>query len=419
MSLQMNLADHSMDIEYFKDLVVSLKAQMQYISDEMVQLQGTEDCKELNKWRCKFQHTVYEHAAAQEELNMLEEDNNHLSDHILDTGLFEAIKAKDIETTRYLCNKGCNVNAVDSNNLSAVYHAVENGFIEGLHILGHYGASMNSSNYGFAREEHFCSTADVCSPLHLAVRNGDIDMCQILMSYGADVDTKDPCDEGKTPLLCAITNRKFKVAEWLLQHGANPHIVGDFNLCVIPETIFRRSLRTLYALRKAGVQFNTHYHGDEKCEPLADTVLPQYALISDNVLLNDTASDSIALQMAKFFVSQRCDKVTFLHCKPCEADGQPPVKWVAEYLHNIGCDCGDVIGWCVCIPELLCTYRKNLQQESQVLTHRGPLQNMCRQAIRTTLSANNPKSTYMTSIKDLPIPKHIQEWIVYGESINY
>ena len=55
--------------------------------------------------------------------------------------------------------------------------------------------------------------------LHAAVRTGNLDEVERLVSSGAPVDARDAL--GSTPLLDAAWLGKFEIAEFLIQHGAD------------------------------------------------------------------------------------------------------------------------------------------------------------------------------------------------------
>ncbi|XP_062601272.1 GA-binding protein subunit beta-1-like [Saccostrea cucullata] len=54
---------------------------------------------------------------------------------------------------------------------------------------------------------------------------GDIDIVKVLIKAGARVDCKD--NSGKTPLLLALEDGKFKIAEYLIKHGSDVNEVDD------------------------------------------------------------------------------------------------------------------------------------------------------------------------------------------------
>ena len=60
------------------------------------------------------------------------------------------------------------------------------------------------------------------TPLHLAVQNGKLEIVELLLSQGADINAKD--SEGNTPLITALALRKADTAKYLLSKGADVRI---------------------------------------------------------------------------------------------------------------------------------------------------------------------------------------------------
>ena len=60
------------------------------------------------------------------------------------------------------------------------------------------------------------------TPLLYAVRAGCLDCVKSLLKAGASVDRPNP--DGITPLMAAIDNRQFEIANFLLDQKANPHL---------------------------------------------------------------------------------------------------------------------------------------------------------------------------------------------------
>lgn len=63
------------------------------------------------------------------------------------------------------------------------------------------------------------------TPLHFAVREGDIASIKVLVEAGADVNQVS--EYGWTPLLTATQNRYYRIGKYLLEHGANPNIANE------------------------------------------------------------------------------------------------------------------------------------------------------------------------------------------------
>ncbi|KAK2709314.1 hypothetical protein QYM36_013100 [Artemia franciscana] len=80
-----------------------------------------------------------------------------------------------------------------------------------VRLLGTYSCEIESSKKSCVRE-----------PLHDAAAEGKLDMCQLLLSKGAGIDTLD--NKGYTPLHWAAKRGQICVAKYLLKKGANLHL---------------------------------------------------------------------------------------------------------------------------------------------------------------------------------------------------
>lgn len=62
--------------------------------------------------------------------------------------------------------------------------------------------------------------------LHFAVDQDNVELINLLLKYGATVDSKD--SYGRTPLICAAQLGRLKCVETLLKHGANTDIGSNY-----------------------------------------------------------------------------------------------------------------------------------------------------------------------------------------------
>ena len=73
-----------------------------------------------------------------------------------------------------------------------------------------------------------CDGVKRCTPLHMAARRGNVEVCQGLLDCGADIEACDSA--GDTPLRRAVNCKKMGVAVVLLERGADVHSRGSKNL---------------------------------------------------------------------------------------------------------------------------------------------------------------------------------------------
>ena len=68
---------------------------------------------------------------------------------------------------------------------------------------------------------------DGSTPLMVACNNGDLDMCRLLLKYGADVNAaSNNTEKHNTALHIAACKGHYEISIWLLDHGAKLHDPG-------------------------------------------------------------------------------------------------------------------------------------------------------------------------------------------------
>jgi ankyrin repeat protein len=71
------------------------------------------------------------------------------------------------------------------------------------------------------------------TPLHLAAQRGDIQLAEVLLEYGADVDAKD--SEPATVLDFAVAFNNSSFVAFLLERGVNETLILDRNKAKFKE----------------------------------------------------------------------------------------------------------------------------------------------------------------------------------------
>ena len=95
------------------------------------------------------------------------------------------------------------IEAVNNNDLEAVTNSINEG------------AQVNTTNRRTG-----------ITPLHCAALKGHVEIAELLLKKGAEIDAKDA--EDRTPLHLAAKNNQREFSEFLLKNGANPTI-QDFD----------------------------------------------------------------------------------------------------------------------------------------------------------------------------------------------
>ena len=124
------------------------------------------------------------------------------------TPLSQAVFCGHVETVRLLLAAGANVNAVNTYGATPLHTAVSQNWPAIARILVDVGSNVDAAdNEGYR-------------PLHIAAQRGSVEIAELLLNAGADIKARDR-EGGFLPLRMAIDNKHYKVAQLLIQWGAN------------------------------------------------------------------------------------------------------------------------------------------------------------------------------------------------------
>jgi ankyrin repeat protein len=129
------------------------------------------------------------------------------------TGLLRASKNGDLERAKEIISKAKSrgldiVNVEDIVGVVPLYLAVENGKLEVAELLISNGADVNKESEGV-------------TPLISATINGDLKLIELLISNGADVNKGRSIFWGGTPLQFAVHKGYLEIMKILISHGAD------------------------------------------------------------------------------------------------------------------------------------------------------------------------------------------------------
>ena len=152
-------------------------------------------------------------AGAQSETEaLLFKEDESLQDLAKRTGfspLLEPTKLNDVETVKWLLNKGCDPNFAPTKDKATALHLAMDPSVspEIARLLLLYGANPNIIDN------------DKQTPFQRLATAGDIVKANLLIDARAD---PNKADDGQTPLATAIQRNDMKLAILLLQSGADP-----------------------------------------------------------------------------------------------------------------------------------------------------------------------------------------------------
>lgn len=135
--------------------------------------------------------------------------NISATDHLGDTVLHKAVERGSSEHTTLLINQAIEVDARNDGGVTPLHLATKNGHYHLFRLLLGSGAHVNAVTF------HTKET-----PLMYAVSVDSIEVCQMLLRRGADVNAIS--SDKKTPLVLAAAAGNVQLVEDLLSHGANP-----------------------------------------------------------------------------------------------------------------------------------------------------------------------------------------------------
>jgi ankyrin repeat protein, putative len=132
-------------------------------------------------------------------------------DEVGDTPLTYACMGNSFDGVKYLVEKGALINT-EHNNRSPIQIACGKSDMNIIEYLLDHGADLSVG-----------SNSEIGTPLHWAAGENRVEVAQLLLERGANVDALNA--PGLTPLILATANTCAPMVQLLLSHNADPKVV--------------------------------------------------------------------------------------------------------------------------------------------------------------------------------------------------
>ena len=155
------------------------------------------------------------------------------------TALMAAATSGDAPTVEALLANGANPNATDAGRGTPMTYAAAEGHAAVMQALEKHGLKPNAGDFALAAAGCHADAVKIALasgvnvngengqivPLLSAAGTGCIDVAQLLLERGADVNAKD--HDGWTPLIKAAQAGHTEMVQLLMDHGADPTIADN------------------------------------------------------------------------------------------------------------------------------------------------------------------------------------------------
>ena len=163
--------------------------------------------------------------------------NRHQAEK-LNERLIDAAKTGNIPAINKLIKKGAVINDINTN--LSVFIRELNNYVTGISALAAASAAGHKDTVAellkLGADPNACRGKTYVTPLHLTAQSyiaNSETIADMLISSGAQVDSRD--SEGITPLMYALSRRKYSLAEFFIKYGTDIQTVsstGDTPLCI-------------------------------------------------------------------------------------------------------------------------------------------------------------------------------------------
>ncbi|HSK70508.1 MAG TPA: ankyrin repeat domain-containing protein [Pyrinomonadaceae bacterium] len=211
--------------------------------------------------------------AAPEELNIV--SGGAMFDISYNNPLSKAVINADAEEVRNLIYKGEDVNGKekDSNAKTPLFLAIENGNVEIAEILLSFGAKVN------ARDK------SKQTPLMQLFDDTPAELARLLIRYGAKINVTD--EDGNTPLILAAEDASAEILQILIDYGADVNAKNKEGQTALLRAAFEDNLEKVKVLVLAGADVNAKDKDGKSALDLTDDEEIKEFLVSRGAVVEE------------------------------------------------------------------------------------------------------------------------------------
>jgi ankyrin repeat protein len=185
-------------------------------------------------------------AAVIEKLLKTGEDANAVVSESGDTILMLAARTGKPDAVAVLLNHGADVNKTNATGQTALMWAAAERNSAAVQVLIDHKANLTAKTHAAPPPKPMDTIFSAPFPvggmtaLLFAARQNDMKSAAILLTAGAEV--KESAQDGTSPILVAILNGHYTLANFLLEHGADPNAVDGKGRAALYATVDMRNL---------------------------------------------------------------------------------------------------------------------------------------------------------------------------------